>query len=185
MRRPNFISEDELKVLLGNMNTVRGSTDARSTTGNGSRRDPAIQKTTSRRGESAPSRLFFLIPGQAMGKPRMTQRDKWKKRPVVLRYRAWCDAARASVGCMEKTTLIYPVKMTVLIFLSCPASWSRKKQLEYNGRPHTGKPDVDNVVKGVMDALFTNDSFVFKVMAEKYWTESNPHTAVTIDLVEA
>lgn len=136
-------------------------------------------------GKPAPPPLFFILEGQAMGKPRMTQRDKWKKRPVVMRYREWCDAARESAGCTEKMTIMFPVKMTVLIFLSCPASWSRKKQLAHNGHPHTAKPDVDNVVKGIMDALFTNDSFVFKVLVEKYWTESNPHTAVTIELVEA
>ena len=29
-----------------------------------------------------------------MGKPRMTQRDKWKKRPCVLRYHAFRDKMR-------------------------------------------------------------------------------------------
>lgn len=28
-------------------------------------------------------------------KPRMTQRDKWQKRPAVMRYRAFCDEVRA------------------------------------------------------------------------------------------
>ena len=47
------ISEEELAEMK---QRVSGSTDARRTTAqSGSRRDPAIHKTTSRRGESAPS----------------------------------------------------------------------------------------------------------------------------------
>ena len=36
----------------------------------------------------------IYIPVTPVSKPRMTQRDKWKKRPCVLRYRAYCDALR-------------------------------------------------------------------------------------------
>ena len=31
----------------------------------------------------------FTMRGDPMGKPRMTQRDKWQKRPVVVRYRQY------------------------------------------------------------------------------------------------
>ena len=34
---------------------------------------------------------YPIIP---LGKPRMTQRDKWAKRPAVLRYRAFKDECR-------------------------------------------------------------------------------------------
>lgn len=124
---------------------------------------------------------FFLVHGEAMGKPRMTQLDKWKQRPVVLRYRAWCDLVRLSAGLTEHMTLTRPTRLTLRIFLACPASWSRTKRLDYNGDPHTAKPDLDNIAKGIMDALFVNDSYVYKVEMEKWWTEANPHVAVTIE----
>lgn len=181
--------KDTAVTISGNIgNILRQAWGTEKVRGGGVGRKPTVspaRRTSESLERSCSSPLFFLITGQAMGKPRMTQRDKWKQRPVVLRYRDWCDATRKAVGCAEKTTLIFPVKMTVRIFLSCPESWSRKKQLAHNGHPHTGKPDVDNIIKGIMDALFTNDSFVFKVLAEKYWTESNPHVAVTIEAVEA
>lgn len=127
----------------------------------------------------------FIVHGIAIGKPRMTQRDKWQQRPAVMRYRAWCDQVRAAVGWIHgQHTLACPVKMTLRIFLSCPDSWPRKKRLLHNGTPHTAKPDVDNIAKGIMDALFTNDSYVFKIDAAKYWTEENPHVAVTIEEVQ-
>lgn len=36
----------------------------------------------------------FEYPILPVPKPRMTQRDVWQKRPVVLRYRKFCDAVR-------------------------------------------------------------------------------------------
>lgn len=35
--------------------------------------------------------VFDICP---LPKPRMTQRDRWAKRPAVLRYRAFCDEVR-------------------------------------------------------------------------------------------
>ena len=40
----------------------------------------------------------YTIYGEPVPKPRMTQRDKWAKRPCVLRYRMWADMVRATVG---------------------------------------------------------------------------------------
>jgi Holliday junction resolvase RusA-like endonuclease len=175
--RQNF-NEEELQRLLANRGRVRGSTDARRTTvSNGSSCKAAIQQTKSQRGELAPSPTimqFFLVEGTAMG----------KQRPCVLRYRAWCDLVRESAGWDRKHTLSCPVKMTVRIFLLIPPSWSTMRQQIMIGEPHTSKPDIDNIAKGIMDALFTNDSCVYKLEAEKYWTESNPHVAVTIEEVQ-
>lgn len=36
-------------------------------------------------------KIYDITP---IGKPRMTRADKWKKRPAVMRYRAFCDEAR-------------------------------------------------------------------------------------------
>ncbi len=42
------------------------------------------------------------FPIDVVGKPRMTQRDKWKKRPCVLRYRAFADELRLKVGPIDR-----------------------------------------------------------------------------------
>lgn len=47
-----------------------------------------------------PTGLLFIVPGPTPGKPRMTKRDTWKKRPPVLRYRMWADLARLIAGPM-------------------------------------------------------------------------------------
>ena len=46
------------------------------------------------------------------------------------------------------------------------------------------RTDLDNLIKGVMDALnrvaWDDDSQVVKIMATKFFVDENPHTAVVI-----
>lgn len=108
----------------------------------------------------------FTIPGAPMGKPRMTQRDKWAKRPAVLRYRAWADSARAAAPAdMPKT----PVRVDWIAFIAMPASWSKKRKLAMEGKDHQAKPDRDNIDKAVLDSLWAQDSCVAKGLIEKRW----------------
>ena len=86
-----------------------------------------------------------------MGKPRMTQRDTWKQRPVVLRYRDYCDRIREAAPNRALTADVYDVD--VLAFIAMPKSWSRKKQVHHWGLMHRTKPDWDNIGKAVSDAL--------------------------------
>ena len=123
----------------------------------------------------------FVVHGAAMGKPRMTQRDKWAQRPCVLRYRAWCDAVRAAAGIQEPMTLTQAVRLSAVFYLPCHHSWSTSHHEQMRGAPHVYKPDVDNLVKSIMDALFVNDAFVYSVDAKKYWDDGvGPRVVVRI-----
>jgi Holliday junction resolvase RusA-like endonuclease len=54
-----------------------------------------------------------------------------------------------------------------------PKSWSKKKRLAAAGRPHTSKPDADNVAKAVLDALnhtaYDDDSSVTELHVGKFY----------------
>lgn len=52
-----------------------------------------------------------------------------------------------------------------------PKSWSAKKREEMNGKPHKVRPDIDNMVKAIMDAAFKEDSHVWEVHARKVWSD--------------
>jgi len=106
--------------------------------------------------------------GPVMGKPRMTQRDKWKKRECVVRYRNWCDRVRAAVG----DSLPAAESVTRLDWTACfrpPKSWSKKKHLAAIGTLHRNKPDRDNIDKAVLDCLFAQDSGIACGDIRKVW----------------
>lgn len=99
-------------------------------------------------------------------KPRMTQRDKWKKRPVVLRYLAFCDECR-SLG------VTVPESGAHIVFnMPMPTSWSKKKKTEMLGRPHQQRPDIDNLSKALFDAVYSDDSTIWDVRTTKLWAET-------------
>lgn len=96
-------------------------------------------------------------------KPRMTQRDKWMKRACVLRYRAFADKCRA-----RRVTLPQPCR--VVFYLSMPPSWTDSKRALLAGQPHTVRPDLDNLIKALGDAVHAEDSHLWSIRAEKRWT---------------
>ena len=96
----------------------------------------------------------------------MTQRDVWKKRKVVTDYRAYKDELKLSVPFR-----IRPVEMVLQFNIRMSESWTKKKKEQLRGKPHQIKPDIDNLIKGFLDALYEKDEAVWKIKAEKLWSD--------------
>lgn len=115
-----------------------------------------------------------------MGKPRMTRADVWKKRPCVVRYREFCDKIRMAA---RKAGKVPPMESVDLISITSvfayPKSWKAKKREEMRNQRHRYKPDVDNIAKGIMDALFHEDSGIADLHAYKRWGNED---CVTVDV---
>lgn len=101
-----------------------------------------------------------------VAKPRMTRSDRWKQRPAVMKYRAFCDECRL-LG------VEVPESGAHIVFnMPMPPSWSKKKKAEMLGQPHQQKPDVDNLVKAIFDAAMPDDSVVWDIRMTKVWAEA-------------
>lgn len=111
-------------------------------------------------------------------KPRMTQSDRWKKRPAVVRYYQYKDDL-VFEALAQGFVLSDEVELD--FYLPMPKSWSKKKQAEMDGKPHQAKPDIDNMAKAVMDALLDEDSHVWSLRARKFWATKG---SVIINTVE-
>ena len=64
------------------------------------------------------------------------------------------------------------VSLQVGFFMPIPKSWSQKKKTEKCGKPHTSKPDTDNLLKALLDGMsgcWWDDSIVFDVRAVKLY----------------
>lgn len=109
----------------------------------------------------------FIVWGDPIGAPRMTQSDKWKKRPCVVRYRAWKDAARKAAGELPPVDKIVSLNWTA--YFSPPVSWSGKRRSAALGTLHRSKPDLDNICKAVFDSLFEQDQAIAHGTFRKEW----------------
>jgi Holliday junction resolvase RusA-like endonuclease len=140
--------------------------------------DPATIHSTPSQNE-----IRFVVVGDPMGKPRMTQRDVWKKRPVVLRYHDYCDRIKEAAPNRVLTVDVYAVD--VIAFIAVPQSWSKKKQAAHVGQMHRAKPDWDNIGKAICDALFKEDSGIADGRTRKFWCrEGEQRTEVTVRFFE-
>lgn len=100
--------------------------------------------------------IFNINP---CSKPRMTKSDKWKKRITTSKYWGFKDELKLQAnlqGLKELPTTINCIDF----YIPMPESWSKKKKTEMDGKLHTQKPDIDNLLKGLMDALCKEDSHI-------------------------
>ena len=113
------------------------------------------------------SAFRFVIRITPMGKPRMTQRDHWFKRPSVERY--WAYKAALQAACPGRPPS--PIAVSWTAYFPFPASWSKAKKEASRGMPHRAKPDRDNVDKGILDALWDADQCVAMGSLTKLWDD--------------
>lgn len=117
--------------------------------------------------------VTFTVPGRPYA----------KKRPRFSRKsgRAFDPAenakAEASIGHIAaqhfKAPIVGPVRVEVIATFAIPASWSKRKAADHLHRPHTQKPDGDNLLKAVKDAMnriaWGDDGQVCDARVRKVW----------------
>lgn len=116
-------------------------------------------------GDREPSMAFSVIP---MGAPRMVRSDKWRKRPVVLRYFDY----RAQLQLQAGTWMPEAHSMWLVFLIPMPESWTIKKKTEMRYMPHQQKPDKDNLEKGFLDA-FGEDQHIWDGRVSKLWVPAD------------
>lgn len=136
--------------------------------------------------------LTFTIPGAPRGKgrPRFARRGKF--------ITAYTDDKTASfenlvtisyMQCLDRPVLpiINPVKIDVIFFMPIPQSLSEKKKKEAVGSYCIKKPDLDNMLKAILDGLngnaFVDDNQVYSINASKIY-DVVPRTAVVMSWVD-
>lgn len=115
-----------------------------------------------------------------IGKPRMTQRDKWFARAATAKYWAYAARVRAAAGLSGKSQTA-PLRVDWVVYLPIPKSWTAKRRAEVAGQPHRQRPDRDNIDKGLLDALFADDSGVAQGVMAKFWDDGKgPRIILTL-----
>ncbi len=94
----------------------------------------------------------------------MTQKDRWAQRAIVKEYFAFRDEVAA-----RRVEL--PIPSKVIFWMPIPPSWPKKNKLEAEGTPHTQTPDIDNLLKALLEGVYRDhDAIVWSVWAEKRWS---------------
>lgn len=78
-----------------------------------------------------------------------------------------------------------PLYLNIVFNIQIPNSLSKKKKLELNGTYVIKKPDIDNYLKSVMDAMnsivYKDDSQIASISIIKKYVIDNANTEIEID----
>lgn len=102
------------------------------------------------------------FPVRPVPKPRQTTRDRWAKRTPVLTYRAMADELRLRGARL-------PHRYQLILELPMPDGWPEEWKRTMEGRPHLRKPDGNNLLKAVEDALVPRDEALYSGRFDKRW----------------
>lgn len=77
---------------------------------------------------------------------------------------------------MPKTLLDKNLKVTLLFYFKPPKSWSKRKKLLAIGQYKRTKPDIDNLIKTVLDAanekVWNDDNQIVEIRSIKQYAET-------------
>ena len=87
---------------------------------------------------------------------------------------------------LNQAKLVGPVCLRIECLFAMPVSWSKAKKAKHFGKPHTQKPDGDNVAKAVMDGLtaagvWPDDAVVWSLTISKVWAVQGYCTITAVD----
>lgn len=120
------------------------------------------------------TKLIFLIEPRGKGRPRLGRRGAFTD-PATRKYEAALKAtARAQCGAKP---LPLPVLLKIRFIMPVPKNPVRTW--------HTVKPDLDNMIKAICDALngvvWIDDSQVYAVDAAKLYDLTNPTPRIEVE----
>ena len=137
--------------------------------------------------------IKFTYHGEAVGKgrPRYSRRGEYVHTYTPQKTKNFEDAIRfefmaSNCEAMPVYDREVSLKATVLVGVPIPKSYSKKRQALCRDRfiAPSKKPDIDNILKSVFDALngyaFADDVQIVRVYAEKVYAEE-PFVEVEID----
>ncbi len=126
--------------------------------------------------------IWFVIPGAAVGKgrPKFARRGNFVTAYTPEKTASYENLVKilASEAMQDHQIIEGPAKVAIWIWVTPPASWSQKKQraaLAHEILP-TSKPDADNVLKGIFDAMneivWRDDKQVVELSVRKRYSET-------------
>lgn len=110
-------------------------------------------------------KIFFQIPEDKLlpsGLKRKRRLQKYNK--YKLDVRNYCDLNQIKIP---------ESGAHIIFYMPVPASWRPGKKQLHNLQPHKSKPDLDNLIKALKDAIFKEDKCIWDYHLSKVWTNQD------------
>lgn len=105
--------------------------------------------------------IFFRIPEHKL----LPSGLKRKRR--LQKYNAYKIAVRDY--CDLNSIVIPESESHIIFYIPVPRSWRPSKKALHHLQPHQSKPDLDNLIKALKDAVMKEDKSVWDYKLTKLW----------------
>lgn len=127
-------------------------------------------------------KVVIPMPPKSKGRPRFSRGHAYTPKET----REYEEAVRIIAKSVIKTPFTTALRLTINFYLGVPKSWTKTKKREaLNGevRPES-KPDIDNLIKAIMDALnggigYNDDKQIVELHAYEWYGE--PRTEIELE----
>ena len=115
--------------------------------------------------------VSLIIKIEPCAKPRMTRRDRIPRlqSKTVRKYFDWKASMQLKLKECRAKAIDKKGLLICQFTIAMPKSWSKKKKQEMEGQHHRQRPDIDNLVKALMDAAYIEDCTIHTINASKVW----------------
>ena len=125
-------------------------------------------------------KIVISCPPTPAARPRVTKHGTYNPKQKQQDKLSFEIKAQLPLSYIPTTK---PVELTIEFFMPIPNSLSIKKKALLTGRPHTSRPDLDNLLKILLDAangvLYKDDSQIYEIHSCKVFS-GKPRTELTI-----
>ena len=132
-------------------------------------------------------RVYFIVPGPAKAKerPRVGKGGRIYTPNGTHKYE---KLVRECYG-NNKSFKDKFIKIKIIFWFEIPKSYSKQKRQDCaEGFIRPSRADIDNYIKSVLDGLnkvaYADDRYIYKIEAEKRYTEHEARTEITIEELE-
>ena len=101
--------------------------------------------------------------------------DKYQEATIHAVSRLNDDTRTYISDMVENAPTRLGITLYAVFYMPIPKSYSVKRKLTLDGKPHIVKSDLDNLIKMILDRaegiLFDNDKRIYLIRAEKYYSD--------------
>lgn len=89
---------------------------------------------------------------------------------------------KSQIKCLYKNS--DPLKVTIEFHMPIPKSWTKLKKQRSINKPHSSRPDIDNLLKFMNDSLnsilWKDDALIYEVHIRKFYSDE-PKTKLWVE----
>lgn len=131
--------------------------------------------------------IFYLENDRNLSNPKGSSRPRFSGGGHTYMPAPYVKHKKFVANQLPNLMIDKPIRLTVEFYFKPSKSWPKYRKKACIGQPHTIKPDIDNLLKTILDAgnnlLWVDDTIIYEIRTFKKYAET-ARTVLVINELE-